>query len=170
MARPQNPQIVEYEIFPTISRQQTDPLKVHEETPVSYTQGRQRQTDQLGTPQAQPERAATPQTMYEYEAQTRYNRDTNQPLPQFEMLVDEINPFTGNLPELSQAGSYDDKIDDSYRRGNNDPLLDKPPIAPENTALRYKLWAYMGNEEANDSLASNGRQGMLRDRYKNEIL
>ncbi|BCL81984.1 FAD-dependent oxidoreductase [Ktedonobacteria bacterium brp13] len=147
LARQQNQPVVEYEIFPTVSRQQTDPLKVHEETPVSSAQGRQRQTDQLGMPQAQPERAATPQAMYEYEAQTRYNRGTNQPLPQFEMLVDEINPFTGNLPELSQAGMYDDEIDASYRRGNNDPLLDTPPIEPENTALRYKLWAYMGNEE-----------------------
>lgn len=141
---------------PAMARQQSQPVVEYEIFPTVSRQ----QTDPLKVHEETPVSSA----------QGRQRQTDQLGMPQFEMLVDEINPFTGNLPELSMAGRYDDEIDDSYRRGNNDQLLDTPPIAPENTALRYKLWAYMGNEEANDDLASNGRQGMLRDRYKNEIL
>ena len=152
------------EMYPKISQQQTDPLRLRASEPASpeYRQPdpRRMRPNGPGLPRTGPLSSPSQQ----------------QQISRPEILEDDINPFTGNLPALLDNDNKNDNkpAAQAYSYAQNVRAMEDEMVAsrivPDKKPMHYKLWAYMDQSSAEgfdvqpDEQPIYTQQGMLNDR------
>jgi hypothetical protein len=160
------------EMYPRTSKQSTDPLRLRANgsEPTEY---RQQEALRLrpSQPVAPEYRQADRRRMRSNESERPITGPLSSPSqqPQIslpEIVEDDINPFTGNLPAIN----YNEPPARAYSYVQNDREYEMDDmvasrVVPDKKPMHYKLWAYMDRSSAEgfDERPIYTQQGVLND-------